>query len=297
MIIVIKVSVPATSANMGPGFDSMGISLGLFNHFYIEEIEEGFEISGCPLKHCSKDNLVYTSLMKFFEEVGYTPKGISIKIESDIPLSRGLGSSASCILGGVLAGNHIAKSNLNQEELLNIAAKIEGHPDNIAPALLGGMVISINEGEKIFYERIEVSKDLKFCALIPDFSLSTKESRAVLPKEVPYEDAIFNVSHASIFVSAMISGNHGLIKYACKDKLHQDYRGTLIPNYQKIIDTCNDLNCVGAFLSGAGPTIMVILKEEDAVFSPKIKDFLDTLEDQWKVVELKPDFIGATIEK
>jgi homoserine kinase len=293
---MIKVKVPATSANMGPGFDSMGIALNLYNYFYIEETEKGLNITGCNDEFCNENNLAYRSMLRCFRAVDYKVKGLNINLKSDIPLSRGLGSSASCILGGVLAANEIAGSPLNKEDILSLATAIEGHPDNIAPALFGEMVLSIMDEDKIHYNKINFSNDIKFCALIPDFTLSTKESRDVLPKSISHIDAVFNVSRSSLLVSALMNGNYDLIKYACQDRLHQPYRGSLIANYDEIIKKCKELHCLGVYLSGAGPTIMAILKQEDTEFAPFILKYLKGLPHHWDVIELKPDLIGASIE-
>ena len=294
---MIKVSVPATSANMGPGFDSMGIALNLYNYFYIEETEQGLNISGCYEALCNESNLVYQSMLQCFEAVHYKVKGLNIRLESEIPLSRGFGSSASCILGGILAANEIAGSPLSKDEILDLAIKIEGHPDNVAPALFGQLVFSIMENNQVFYNQVSITDNIKFCALVPDFILSTKKAREVLPKTIPFDDATFNISRSILLVSALMNGNDDLIQYACKDRLHQPYRGKLIANYDEIIEKCNELDCLGAYLSGAGPTIMTILKQEDTSFVPNIRDFLKHLPHHWDLVELNVDLLGCTVEK
>ncbi len=292
---MIRVSVPATSANMGPGFDCMGIALNLYNTFTIEEIEEGLNISDCPQELCNENNLIYQSMLKCFQVIGYQPKGYNITIQTKIPLSRGLGSSATCIIGGVLAANEIAGSPLNKEELLSIANKIEGHPDNIAPALFGGMILSICKKDQIYYNKLQLPEELKFCALIPDFSLSTHAAREILPKEISYEDAIFNIGHSSLLVSALLNRNYSVLKHACEDRIHQPYRGKLIANYKEIVEKCKELDSLCVFLSGAGPTIMTILKQGNDDFVPLMKKYLETLPHHWDIIELQIDPMGAMI--
>lgn len=292
---MISIKVPATSANMGPGFDCLGIALNLYNNYFIEEIDNGLIIQSCEESFNNKDNLVYTSMQSCFQSIGYKPKGIKIIVESQIPVSRGLGSSAACILAGVLAANEIASGNLSKNEILQIASEIEGHPDNIAPALFGGMVISLKDENIVFHEKITVSDTIKFCAIIPDFKLSTKEARAVLPKRIDYKDAVYNVSHSCLMVAALSSGNNDLIKIACKDKLHQIYRCNLIENYNNIIQKSNLLNCLGSFLSGAGPTIMAIIKKENNCFCMDIGNYLEKLGAKWSVKELTQDTVGAIV--
>lgn len=293
---MIEVRVPATSANMGPGFDCLGVALDIFNTFYVEEIENGLEIEGCEEEYKNEDNLVYKSMQRCFERVGYKAKGIKIKIDGEIPKSRGLGSSASCILGGVLAANEISGRKLNDKEILELATEIEGHPDNVSPALYGGMQVSIKEGSKVFNERIELPDGIKFCAIIPDFTLSTREARNVLPQKISYRDAAFNVGRASLLIAALSKGNFDLLKAACMDRMHENYRGSLIRNYYEIISASNYLNPSGVFLSGAGPTIMNIVKEEDKDFAEDMESFLATLKDKWIVKELRPYREGAVVK-
>lgn len=294
---MIEVRVPATSANMGPGFDCLGVALNMFNTFYIEEIEGGLEILGCEDEYKNENNLVYKSMERFFNRVGYRPKGIRIRIEGEIPKSRGLGSSAACILGGVLAANEISGGKLNRKEILELATEIEGHPDNISPALYGGMQVSIVEGSRVYNERIELPIGIKFCAIIPDFTLSTSEARGVLPKNIPYRDAAFNVGRASLLIAALLKGNFDLLKAACMDKMHENYRGSLIKNYNEIISASSYLNPSGVFLSGAGPTIMNIVREDDNEFMNDMEYFLSTLKDKWTIKELKPNSNGAIVRR
>ena len=294
---MVEIRVPATSANMGPGFDCLGVALNLYNRFRIEESEDGLYIDGCEEPYKNENNLVYVSMQKCFEKIGYKrrEKGLRISFESDIPVSRGLGSSAACILGGVLAANEIGKGNLNKNEILEIASEIEGHPDNITPALFGGMTVSIKDGNRVYYEKINLPKGLKFCAIIPDFKLSTKDSRAVLPDSIPYRDGVYNVGRVSLMIAALSNGNFELLKLACSDRLHEIYRGSLIGNYSEIVEECNRLNSLCVFLSGAGPTIMAVLKEEDSAFSKHMEAYLLKLENRWVIKELKSDFNGAFV--
>lgn len=294
---MLEVIVPATSANIGPGFDCLGIALNLYNKFYIEEIKNGVEIISCEDEFNDNNNLVYKSMKYFFDNVecNYIPKGLKITIQSNIPISRGLGSSASCIVAGVLAANHLGKANLSKDELLKIATEIEGHPDNVAPAIFGNMTVSIMDNGKIHYNVIDIPKELKFCAMIPDFRLCTKKARGVLPNNVPHTDAIFNIGKVSLLVSAIMNNKFELIKVACQDKIHQNYRGSLIKDYDAIISQANKLNSLGVFLSGAGPTIMSIIKNEDNQFPNNMNSYLSKLHSNWTIQNLECDYFGAVI--
>ena len=151
---MIKIKVPCSSANFGPGFDSIGVALNLYNTFSICEIESGHIIDGCPLEFQTADNIVYKAMEIVFKKVNYTPSGIKILIESDIPISKGLGSSSSCIIGGMVAANYLSGNKLSKEDLINLATKMEGHPDNVIPCFLGGFIVSFFDGEKTYYEKI-----------------------------------------------------------------------------------------------------------------------------------------------
>lgn len=292
---MIKVRVPATSANIGPGFDCLGVALNLYNTFSFEEIEHGLVIEGCCEEFSNEDNLIYISMRKCFDKIGYNAKGIRIVIEDDIPVSRGLGSSAACIVGGVMGANEIAGGILSQEEILELATEIEGHPDNVAPAILGGMTVAIQDNNNIHYSKVNVANGLKFNAMIPDFKLSTKESRGVLPKEIPYKDGVFNVGRVSLLITALINGEFELLKTSCDDRLHQKYRGKLIKDFDRIKEKCEDLGCLALFLSGAGPTLMSLVEDHNEKFHVDIEKFLSTLNNRWEVKPLNIDFVGAKV--
>ena len=293
---MIKVTVPATSANLGPGFDSLGLALDIYNTYKVEELEEGLVIEGCDMEYANEDNLTYQAMIKCFKKIGYKHKGIKIVIESDVPVARGLGSSATCIVGGLVAANEISGRKLSKDELLDIATEMEGHPDNVAPALLGGMVASVYE-DQVYYSKINIASGIKFLALIPDFELSTKKSRSILPKVIPHSDAVFNVGRAALMVSALQNGEFDLLKVAGQDKLHQHYRGTLIEGYEDILKKSLELDAKCVFLSGAGPTILVAVDEDDSEIKIGLKEFLNDFKNKWYIKELKIDQDGAKVRE
>ena len=294
---MLEVIVPATSANIGPGYDCLGIALNLYNKFYFEEIDEGIIIEEKEKEYINEDNMVYQSMLYFFEKVkpSIIPKGVKIKIIDNIPICRGLGSSATCIIAGLMGANYLSKSNLNKEEILKLATEIEGHPDNVAPAIYGNMIVSFMEDEKIYYDTIKVPKNLRFCALIPDFKLSTEKARGVLPKTIDHKDGVFNVSRATLLVTAFMNNNLELLKVACKDKFHQEYRSPLINDYDKIVTYSNKLNCLGTFLSGAGPTIMSLTSDDDKDFLPDMESYLLSLDNKLQIKDLHCDYNGVVV--
>lgn len=291
-----EIKVPATSANMGPGLDTLGVAFKLYNTFLVEEIGSGLEIFGCNKEFANSDNLVYTSMLKTFKKLQKDPKGVRLTFKTEIPVSGGLGSSATCILAGITAANKLCGDILTKQEVLNYACEIEGHPDNITPAMIGGMTVSImNEGVN-HCNKIPINGGIKFCALIPNLQLSTKSSRAVLPKTIPFKDAVYNVGMVSMLIVAIVNGDYKGIKLACKDKLHQPYRMGLIQNYNEITSFVNESEALGVFLSGAGPTIMVMLKKDDSSTQEKLKEFLKRLSASWKILNLEIDEEGLTID-
>lgn len=292
---MIKIRVPATSANLGPGFDAVGIALNLYNTFTFEELPEGLEIVGCDDDFNNENNLVYLSMKKTLSKMDCKLRGIKITMENNIPVSRGLGSSAACIVAGILGANELAGKPLSKDDLLKIATEIEGHPDNVAPALLGGLVTSIVERENVFYNKIHVAKGIKFIALIPEFTLYTREARGVLPREISFKDAVFNVGRVALLISALSNGKFDLLKYGLEDKLHQNYRSKLIPDFDKLKSICDNNNALGTFISGAGPTIITIVDEKNKEFISNLSKELTLLSNNWLVKELEIDLEGAVV--
>lgn len=293
---MITVRVPATSANMGPGFDTLGIALNLYNDFGFREIEDGLKFNGMPEEFCNEDNIIYKAMKYCFDKAGYKIKGLEIsEIKQDVPVSRGLGSSSTCIVGGLVGANEILGKKFSEEELLEMAVEIEGHPDNVAPALLGGMVVAIVDESKTYYDKIDVKNGIKFISIIPNFRLSTEEARKVLPKEISLKDGVYNVSRAALMVACFSSGKYELLRYACKDAFHQNYRSKLIPGFEEVYNKSYELGALACYLSGAGPTIMAIIDEKDERFSNKLKEFLQIKGLEWNILELSLDNAGATI--
>ena len=295
---MVKIRVPATSANMGPGFDSLGIAFNLYNEF--EFSEEGTEnkFYGFKEEFCNEENIVYKAMITCFEKCKYKPKGIKINLlREDIPISRGLGSSSTCIVAGLLGANNIMGNPLTVNELFKIGVQIEGHPDNIAPAFFGGMVVSVLEDGEAIYNKIHIKSGITFVAIIPDFELSTSTARKVLPKKVSLKDAVYNISRVSLMISAFVNGNYDLLKYGCKDAIHEKYRSPLIKNYDLVYNKCISFGALSSFLSGAGPTIMVLIKNDEKEIVNKIRDFLRSENISWKVKELAIDNLGAIVYK
>ncbi|XCB29696.1 homoserine kinase [Arcanobacterium hippocoleae] len=284
----VRVRVPATTANLGPGFDSFGCALSLYNTVEFAPVSNGLEWADYPAAFANKENLIYQGFSAVFEYLGMPVPGVRIAADEQIPFSRGLGSSAVMLTAGALGANALAGNPLSREQLLVITNKIEGHPDNLAPAFFGGMTVSAVDNAGVPITRIfPVHPDWKFLVFIPDFPLPTAQARAVLPAQVSRADAIFNISHAALLLKAFESGDLDLLRFALDDRLHQPYRRHLIPGIAEIDDQVNQFGgklCI----SGAGPTLLCITKGSAA-------GRID-IPDGWKAIYLDVDVNGAGIE-
>lgn len=288
--------VPATSANLGPGFDCLGVALDLYNHYEISEAD-GLRISGCEDEYAGEDNLFLRSFRRGLEELGSPFRGARIHIAADIPIARGLGSSSACIVGGLLAASALGRGNLGAERVLELATEIEGHPDNVAAALMGGFVVSVAGGGKVETARAPVSAGLAFCALVPPFALETSKARAALPRSVSFADAAFNAGRAALMAAAFMGGDYSRLAAACADRLHQPYRAALIPGYAEVVGAAGKAGALGVFLSGAGPTVMAICEARDeAAFATRIAESLaGRSEGPWRLIVLHADNEGALL--
>ncbi|SHK16332.1 homoserine kinase [Tepidibacter formicigenes] len=282
---MIKVKVPATTANMGPGFDSLGMALNLYNEIEIEEVDYDIPIG---------DNLIYKTLAKVLNMYSYKYRGFRIKVSKcNIPICRGLGSSASCIVAGVVAANKIIGNKLSLDEIINMSTQIEGHPDNVVPAIIGGMVISIENENKVTYSKINLPKNLKFAVMIPEFEVRTQDARNVLPNRYLNKDCIFNISRVAMLVNALNNGELDKIRLSVQDKIHQPYRKNLIKNIDYIFDKSHKLGSKGEFISGSGSTVISIIDNNEELFVTKMKEYLKELDGNWNIKLLKPDLEGA----
>lgn len=271
----VQIKAPASSANLGSGFDTMGIALSMYNTVTLEEwdaleiIDE--DASGIPT---DATNLVWDTVKHVYDLCGKPLKGLRIAQQSPIPQARGLGSSSACIAAGVAGAAKLLGGSLTQNELLDIACAIEGHPDNVAPALLGGFVTSVMENGHVVTLKKEVDETLRFCAFIPDFPLLTSKARAALPKMVSHHDAVYNVSRAAMMAAAFCEGRPELLALGAADKLHQPYRIGLIPGGEVLLKELPALGAKAVFISGAGPTMMAVVDAADTAFEAKAQQLI-----------------------
>lgn len=303
----VSVKVPATTANIGPGFDCLGLALPIYNTITIEEtvlpgtgieinvIAESASIDELSLEHIPLDenSLVYKAVELLYNSIGQSPSELKISIHSNIPVARGLGSSASVIVGALLAANELLGHPADEVALLSIACEIEGHPDNITPAIVGGLVLSSQEDDgSVVYRKLNWPTDWAITVCIPDFELSTDIARSVLPKEVPMKDAVFNAQRLGMFVQAVNTADTDLMKLALQDKLHQPYRMKLVPGLDKIMENLKHIDSVlGCVLSGAGSSILVISEKNNL---DKIRNIV---KETWTNQNIKSDIRTLSIEQ
>lgn len=307
-VSTVTVTVPATTANLGPGFDCIGAALTLYNCFRFTSLDAGsallsMQVRGSEAHKVKTDesNLVYQAFVKFYQHIGQTPPPVQIEIEIAVPLARGLGSSATAIVGGLVGANQLADAPLSQNQVMELAIAMEGHPDNVVPALLGGCRLAATGNVETQYiaSRWEICdipwhNNIVPVVAIPDFELSTSEARRVLPSEYTRGDAIFNTAHLGLLVRGLETGRGDWLRVAMQDKIHQPYRKSLIQGYDAVYSAALNAGAYGMVISGAGPTLLALANTETA------ENVSQAMESAWQqagvrtqVKVLKVDFQGA----
>lgn len=258
----VSLRVPATSANCGPGFDSLGLACTLYNELTYEITRtRGFQLQvtgeGAEYLKPFGRNLAFAGFLKVWNAVtGNRRIGLKVTMHNRIPMSRGLGSSSSAIVAGLFAANCLCDNYFSKDELLGMATDIEGHPDNVAPAIYGGFTISYMDQGKSHSLRLLPAEPLKFIAVVPDRRLQTYVARQAIPESVPHKDAVFNASRSALLVGSLLSGKYEYLGHALEDRLHQPYRAHLIPGLADVFAAARDKGAYNAIISGAGSTVM-----------------------------------------
>jgi homoserine kinase len=298
----ITIRVPATSANLGPGFDSLGLALDLWNETAITlAIEYTVQVNGEGRERLShgENNLIIQAARKLAEHVGKRLPPFHVDCTNRIPLSSGLGSSAAAKLTGLLGANILLGKPLSREEILNLASEMEGHPDNVAAALLGGLVVSTIETGKVFAHKISLGANhhalLQLTVVLPDFRLPTKQARTLLPEQVPVKDAVHNISRAVLVAEALRSGDLELLGKGMTDALHQPYRLTLIPGAEQAMKAARQAGAPAVALSGAGPSLIAFSSKQDPAIGEAMKDAFEQAGLQARIFQLKMSNHGAEV--
>ncbi len=268
MLQEVNIRVPATTANMGAGFDTFGMAFAMYNTVVLKRITGNairLENLGAHTKTMEqvKDNLTVRSARKVFDAVGEPFAGLEFKMYNVIPVSRGLGSSSAAIIGGLMAANRLLGDPLDKAQLLELAVELEGHSDNVAPALYGGFVSSCQRGGKTVALKLTPPANLAAVVAIPDFYLSTSKARKILAPEVKRADAVHNIQCAALMVGAMATGDLQLFAAAFDDRLHQEQRYRLIKGAKRVLRAARSAGAIAAGLSGAGPTMIAFINTED----------------------------------
>lgn len=253
--------IPATMGNLGPGFDCLGLALDLFNEVQVikgSKFELNIEGHGKDRLSHGRENLVYQAIYNFFSKIKRPIPELHISCRNNIPLSRGLGSSAAAIIGGLAVANSLVGSIMTQEELLQLAIDMEAHPDNLTPAIFGGCQVIIYNRGKLIHREIPFLKSWQFVLFIPDFELSTKESRNILNPQVTRQDAVYNLGRLALLIRSFITGDTEDLKLATQDRLHQLKREAFFPAMSNLFRAAIDTGADGAFLAGSGPTVAAI---------------------------------------
>ena len=289
----VTVRVPATTANLGPGFDSFGLALTLYNDISLEETESGLEFIGCPADYANGDNLIFVAYQAAMDAMGIPVKGLKVTIDSNIPISRGLGSSAALLTAGAMGANALHGSPLSLQQVLEVTNPIEGHPDNLAPAIFGGLTASMMVGKQPITVPCTLHPDWKFLALVPDFPLSTSAARGVLPANYSRADAVYNVGRGALVIKALELGDEKLLAMAMDDKIHQPYRRKLIADYDAIESIVQRHGAAFA-LSGAGPTLLCVTRNDN--LADILREALPAqTQANWTVLSLEAEHKGVQI--
>jgi homoserine kinase len=265
--------VPASMSNLGAGFDTFGLAVNLYNVFHVKS-SRTFSISFVDLDIKPEENLflkVYKRCIEIFNEEE-TP--VSITIKTEIPFSRGLGSSSSAIIGAIKTFSLLYEKELSYRDIFKIAYEFEPHPDNLVPALVGGFNVCLKDEEQTFFNTIDFPEELKIIAIIPDIKISTEEARKILPAKIDIKDAIYNIQRSNLLLSSIVLKRFELLKEAVKDKLHQPYRKSLIPFYDNIEKIAYDSGAKAVFISGSGSTIGIFALENEEIIGKTCVEFL-----------------------
>ncbi len=263
----ISVTVPATTANLGAGFDCIGAALTLYNRFLFSRpsLEEAepliIDVMGVEADRVSRNqtNLAYQAFVYLYQKIGQTPPPLHLTIDLEVPLARGLGSSATAIVAGLVGANGLAGSPLSTEDVMDLAIEMEGHPDNVVPALIGGCRLAATRPDSgwIICD-VPWHEEVVPIVAIPDFELSTAEARRVLPTEYSRQDAIFNTAHLGLLVRGLETGRADWLHSALQDRIHQPYRQMLIQGYVAVETAARQAGAYGMVISGAGPTLLAL---------------------------------------
>ena len=299
---LVRVKAPATTANMGPGYDCLGMALDVWNTIEIEVLDSGEPVvevtgEGAGELETGRDNLVYRSMEFLFQDAEQEMPLVRIRCDNAIPLARGMGSSAAAIAGGLVAANAICSQDYTPNDLLEMAATIEGHPDNVAAAVLGGMQLVISdkteEGSRLYAVQINVPPELHAVVFVPQVRIATEDARAVLPEKVTVADAVHNMGRVGLLVASMATNHPEYLAIATQDLLHQPYRQPLFPAMKVIFKAALDAGALGVFLSGSGSTVLALTQGREMTVAYEMAEAARQASVEGNVSVTQPTVRGA----
>lgn len=297
----VTVRVPASTTNLGPGFDALGLALQRYNRLRVELSKGPVRIEvqgeGEGLLEAGADNLVYRAMGRLYDEVGQPHPSVRIRLENSIPVSRGMGSSSTAIVGGLVAANALLGEPLTREQVLALAVELEGHPDNVTPALLGGFQVTSLTEEGLIHLRIPTPSGLRAVVCVPEAAVSTAAARQVLPPHYSRADAVFNIGRVSLLVAALLTGKTEVLRAAMQDRIHQPYRAALIPGFDAAIQGALEAGAVGACLSGSGSTMLALTCGREAEVGEAMVAAVRAAGVQARWLALDVDEEGAVVEE
>lgn len=292
----VKVRVPATTANLGPGFDCLSIALQLYNIVEIQKINNAVKNEVTKKgRLIDEKNLIYQATSVIFNKIKTYPVGVEIRENNQIPLNGGLGSSAAARIAGLVAANELMNSKLPKDEILMLATQLEGHCDNVASALLGGVVVSNITKKVIRYVKFVPPEELRFIVIAPNFKIDTKDSRAVLPHKIPFSDAVSNISKATMLVTSLATGNYKNLGIAMDDRLHQPYRKVLIPGMERVFKAAKLAGALGVSISGSGSSIVALANKNFKKIGASMRDAFHRYNIESNIMILNIDTEGTKI--
>ena len=293
----VHVRVPATSANLGPGFDALGLALALHNEVVAEEgdgVSVDIEGEGTDRLARDESNVVARGVRLAFDAAGRRFTGCVLRCVNRIPTSRGLGSSAAAWVGGLAAGNALLGSPLSRDVLLGLATRAEGHPDNVAAAIFGGLTVSCATPEGVTAVTLPVTKSLAWVVLVPEVTSATAEARAILPRTVPRADAVFNVQRVALLLAGLQVALPKALSVALEDRLHQPYRLKLFPWMPEVAAAAREAGALGCVLSGAGPSLLAVVTGDGGAVGRAMEGALSRAGVRGRASTLDVDSVGAT---
>ena len=296
---IIRVAAPATTANLGPGYDCLGMALDIWNTIEVEPQPGGTPPSvrvtgeGAGELENGPENLVYRSMEFLFRELGRSIPEVRVNCANEIPLARGLGSSAAAIAGGLAAANALSEGEFNSRELLEMAATIEGHPDNVAAAVMGGLQLVVTEESTLYTVPVAVPASIHAVLFIPETRIATADARAVLPQELSVPDAVHNMARVALLVAGMATNHPEYLAVATQDRLHQPYRQPLFPAMKLLMKAAMDAGALGAFLSGSGSTVLALTDGREMTVAYEMAEAARQASVEGTVKVTQPTALGA----